>query len=482
MKSKYILLLLFSFFVAIGITQPPYIYEGGLGNGYQSISYISNIDLLYKGGLDDGYTSSFFMSNISYLFNGGVDNGYASNNFDISNKYIYNGGFDNGYASNNFDVSNKYIYNGGIDNGYTSNDFDVSNKYIYNGGTDDGYAYFIDRYDFIWTGAVNHGWNVPGNWNTNIIPNIKHTTIIPSNVPNFPYLNTGIFAIGDNPNNGVFESGALIIEQNAWVITNPSNDVENYGNIEVVGNMWVKNDQPSALTNFAQGKINVHNGGNLTLSPANPFICGSTISYGGQDYTTALIGNQCWMTENLNIGIQVTPQDTQLNNNIIEKYCYKNDPAKCTVFGGLYRWDEMMKYSTTEGSQGICPTGWHLPTDTELKELETHLGMSVSDADINGGWRGSNEGSKMAGTYGLWSSGALRNDPDFDSSGFVHLPSGLVKENGTYLLKNLSGYIWTSTENNSSEAFYRRIKNSRTDIYRFNQDKSLGYSVRCVMD
>jgi uncharacterized protein (TIGR02145 family) len=60
----------------------------------------------------------------------------------------------------------------------------------------------------------------------------------------------------------------------------------------------------------------------------------------------------------------------QSNNSIIEKYCYDNNLDSCTKYGGLYQWNEIMQYTTQQGVQGICPTGWHLPTDEEWKVLE----------------------------------------------------------------------------------------------------------------
>ena len=68
------------------------------------------------------------------------------------------------------------------------------------------------------------------------------------------------------------------------------------------------------------------------------------------------------MAENLNIGIQAPPAGNQTNDGIIEKYChggvnFSSTEGDCSIWGGLYQWDEMMQYVTTEGTQGICPTG-----------------------------------------------------------------------------------------------------------------------------
>ncbi len=87
---------------------------------------------------------------------------------------------------------------------------------------------------------------------------------------------------------------------------------------------------------------------------------------------------------------------------MIEKYCYNNDTNICATDGGLYQWNEMMQYSTSGGVQGICPTGWHLPTDSEWKTLEMALGMTQVQADLTG-WRGTDQGTqlKSGGTSGF---------------------------------------------------------------------------------
>ena len=98
------------------------------------------------------------------------------------------------------------------------------------------------------------------------------------------------------------------------------------------------------------------------------FICGeSKVNYGGKTYNTVLIGDQCWLKENLDIGTMITGYPS--NNGVIEKYCYNNVPSNCETYGGLYLWDEAMQYVTTEGAQGICPTGWHMPKEAEYQAL-----------------------------------------------------------------------------------------------------------------
>lgn len=86
------------------------------------------------------------------------------------------------------------------------------------------------------------------------------------------------------------------------------------------------------------------------------------------------IGNQIWMNKNLNVGTMIPNTQAQSNNDIIEKYCYNNDPAMCEVYGGFYQWNEAMQYSNVPGTQGLCPNGFHVPTYEEWMELISYCG------------------------------------------------------------------------------------------------------------
>ena len=111
--------------------------------------------------------------------------------------------------------------------------------------------------------------------------------------------------------------------------------------------------------------VNIANSDSIVI-----FICGeSKVSYGGKNYNTVLIGAQCWLKENLDIGTMIISSQNSTDNSIIEKYCYGNNPANCTTYGGLYQWNEAMQYGTTSMAQGICPTGWHIPTYEEFQTL-----------------------------------------------------------------------------------------------------------------
>ena len=201
-----------------------------------------------------------------------------------------------------------------------------------------------------------------------------------------------------------------------------------------------------------------------TLVVAPEFSCGDSVSYGGESYPTVQIGTQCWFAKNLNVGTMINGTSTQTNNATLEKYCYNNDTAQCTTYGGLYQWDEMMQYTTTAGAQGICPSGWHLPTDTEWKTLvesQATLGCESST-----GWQ-----CDPAGT-------ALKSG---GSSGFNGLLAGYRYTNGSFYYQGSNAYLWSSSESGTN-AWSRYLLSSITTVYRDTDGKAGGFSVRCLQN
>ena len=217
------------------------------------------------------------------------------------------------------------------------------------------------------------------------------------------------------------------------------------------------------------------------LITGSGFSCGDNLEYGGQNYSTLLIGNQCWMSENLNIGTRININVDQTDNQVIEKYCFNDDPSNCTIYGGLYRWEEVMQFNFTS-TQGICPQGWHIATDDDFKEMEVLLGMSESDANSAGFGRGTNQGSQLANNSSLWSDGALVNDPGFGNIGFNVLPSGFAEYPSTYDGLSGNGVFWTSSHVNSIP-WFRNFDSNSTGIWRDNiYSTSFAVNVRCVKD
>lgn len=202
--------------------------------------------------------------------------------------------------------------------------------------------------------------------------------------------------------------------------------------------------------------------------------CGSNFidSRDSKDYKTVQIANQCWMKENLNYEVA--------NNS----WCYDGLPSNCNVYGRLYTWDAIMAGSSSSSSnpsgvQGICPSGWHLPSDAEWKELEMALGMTQVEADATD-YRGTDEGNKLKESGTLhWSSG----NTGTNTSGFTALPSGYREpSSGSYSNIGNGYYLWTATEDDSSKAWRRYLGYNVSTVYRSTNDKPRAYAIRCLKD
>ena len=232
------------------------------------------------------------------------------------------------------------------------------------------------------------------------------------------------------------------------------------------------------LTNillFAQSGLKIKSGGavtvngNLTVTPGE-FIPGTpfTDARDGHTYNTVVIGTQCWMAQNMNVGTRINVSGEQTDNYLIEKYCYNNDENNCNIYGGLYQWNEAMQYSTTEGVKGICPGGWHLPTDAEWTTLTLFLG-----GDLVAGGK-----LKEAG-YTHWLS---PNSGATNSSGFTALPGGFRDFNGGFGSLTASGTFWASNQNGTAGAWTWGVYSTYENIFRYSYYKTGGFSVRCIMD
>ena len=155
--------------------------------------------------------------------------------------------------------------------------------------------------------------------------------------------------------------------------------------------------------------------------------------------------------------------DTAKNNGIIEKYCYNNDPANCTTYGGFYQWNEAMQYVTTGKAKGICPTGWHIPLYTEFTTLSTTV---------------SGDGNKLKAIGQGTGNGAGTN-----TSGFSALLAGdRSNSNGGYFIGlGFSTSFWSSTEY-AEYADFVYLYSSDSNVGFYNNYKVNGFSVRCAKD
>jgi uncharacterized protein (TIGR02145 family) len=195
------------------------------------------------------------------------------------------------------------------------------------------------------------------------------------------------------------------------------------------------------------------------------FFCGFDLIDVRDDqvYPTVQIGSQCWMAANLNVGEFVAYPPS--NNQIIEKYCPGNFPWNCDLYGGLYRWDEMMNYQTTEGSQGICPDGWYIPKLSDFDQLSAFLGGS----DVSGG-----KMKETGNTYWINNVGAT------NSSGFSGRGAGMHTGTGFIRFMENGRYYSSTTASNATQTFYLALANNNTFGGTATVGKGYFQSVRCI--
>lgn len=195
------------------------------------------------------------------------------------------------------------------------------------------------------------------------------------------------------------------------------------------------------------------------------FICGaSKVSYVGKDYNTVLIGSQCWLKENLDVGTMISSTIHSTDNSIIEKYCYNNIPANCDTYGGLYQWNEAMQYVQTEGAQGICPEGWHIPTFTEFSTLNASVGGDGSSLKAVG-------------------QGISPNGLGTNISGFSGLLAGNKQTNSSFIHLTYYGHFWSSTKDiNNNVDHLVLYYDTNAIVNHIGVYSTYGFNIRCIKD
>ena len=200
-------------------------------------------------------------------------------------------------------------------------------------------------------------------------------------------------------------------------------------------------------------------------------LYGSVTDINGNIYPTILIGSQWWMAENLRSSSyangdtvpNVTDSTawTQLSTGA---WCYyENNTANDATYGKLYNW------YTIADPRGLCPTGWHVPADTEWTLLTDYLGgLSVAGGKM-----------KSMGTQN-WQS---PNTSATNESGFSGLPGcSRLNYNGMFSISEIRAYYWSLTESSIGGVWVRLLVYNGGEVYRNNDSKKNGYSVRCLKD
>ncbi len=219
------------------------------------------------------------------------------------------------------------------------------------------------------------------------------------------------------------------------------------------------------------------------------------IDFDNNEYKTVKIGRQVWMAENLKTthysnGDPILVQNSNMNwielkeseTGAYSNYPWDNDDqstSKCKTdcsaqFGYLYNW-----YAVND-DRGVCPEGFHIPSKEEWIAMEIFLGLSFSEAHEKG-FRGTNQGSMIAGYSEFWDEGKLSLNSAFGVSAFDALPGGFRSSaTGTYHHLGSYGIFWSSTAFDNNTALNWALSKLDSGIYHGQYGKTTGCSIRCV--
>jgi uncharacterized protein (TIGR02145 family) len=221
--------------------------------------------------------------------------------------------------------------------------------------------------------------------------------------------------------------------------------------------------------------------------PAPSFVCGtSTVSDADNNsYNTVQIGTQCWTQSNLKVSkyrngdnIPTGLSNADWQNTTSGAYAlYANDPVNDGLYGKLYN-----HYAVTD-SRGLCPSGWHVPSDGEWNVLVKYLDPNAdtlcggcSQSSIAGGSLKSTATQPLPGGWNPPNMGAT------NSSGFTALPGGVRDYFGDFTFMTAFGYWWSSSVFSGSVAWPRDLDDTSSGITRNYYDRAHGFSVRCCRD
>ena len=247
---------------------------------------------------------------------------------------------------------------------------------------------------------------------------------------------------------------------------------------------------------LSSGSNTASNFGISSISISPSFVCGDNVYYDGETYPTVLVGTQCWFRENLRT--TKYPDGRPITKGPVASGAAGwNDPATayyscppntsntaedCAAAGGatklgmLYQWKAAMNNSTTEGVQGICPSGFHIPKESELYTLENYLTTSGTCTTSRTGW-----GTPADDPLGICCYGAGTAMKTVSMATFSGLLAGYRNTSGTFSSRGSSTGFWSSLESSTS-AWNRYLYSGYSVVSRSTVSKAYGFSVRCLKD
>jgi len=338
--------------------------------------------------------------------------------------------------------------------------------------------------------------------NSGVIATFSLTT--PEIAGTYPLIpENGIIAIPDGTNifTGYF-NGVLTITSGTQTLPGDSNCDGEVNILDVITKanyITGNNPQPFCFENADVNGDGIVDVGDLigTINIIiDNFVCGiSTIAdYDGNLYNTVLIGDQCWIKENLKTtkyrnGTPIAYPGTNnfaWQTNYTGAYAwYNNDINWKESYGALYNWHAVTNIN------GLCPSGWHVPSDTEWTQLVDYVvAQGFPNNEVANGTGNALKSCRQVNSplsgdcntseHPRW--GSHSTNYGFDEFGFSVLPGGSRFYLGDFSSIATYGNWWSFTEDSSTNAWHRRMRNSLGNVARIANHKRNGYSVRCLKD
>lgn len=208
-------------------------------------------------------------------------------------------------------------------------------------------------------------------------------------------------------------------------------------------------------------EVNINDVDSITFIK-DGFETENSVYYAGKEYSTKIIGNKTWMTENLNY------MKNDIINNLYETICFENSQENCQKYGMFYSWTEALNLDDSCGvtgcsakidsiNQGVCPTGWHIPSINEWSDLIDYFG-------------GKNSAAKSL----------KASAPDWDgdnTSGFNALPSG----NENIFNDNSVATFWAMSSTKPYHPIYIKFGTGSSGVeFSTNIYREYTFSIRCI--